>query len=278
MTRCIKTRALQLSFDLHPKSCLELASLVDSSILSLLFTVPVMALKTLFMLACAYLALASPTAAPADPLGAIVGAIQAIKALTYTKDDLSNEFKGLYWDYAFKEDNDKNQECTPEMLNILVPALRKTKEFTNYLTDPNRKDYNSDGAWHTFYIRPNPHGKTIVTQDWNFNDNNKATLKAINDNVKIAATYPYSGGGSRSKAKRASIRCREDVQEKNKRCAKNPRLPAYTIQPDTTLDNTWIIFCPKFFAKDDIPNLTDLTNNKKKSSELYTLRSREHIL
>lgn len=245
----------------------------------------IMAWKTLSMLACAYLALASPIAAPANPqpttsaLGAVIRAIPSTRE-TYTKDGLANEFKGLYWDYAFLKDKDNRQECTPDMLNILVPALRKTKEFTTFLTDPKRKDYNSDGAWHTFYIRPNPHGKTIVTQDWKFNDNNKAAFKAINDNVKLAATYPYSGGGSRSKAQRASIRCKEDFPEKDKRCAKNARLPAYTTQPDGTQDNTWITLCPKFFAKGDgeIPNLADLTTHKKKSSELYALRSREHIM
>lgn len=31
------------------------------------------------------------------------------------------------------------QECTKDMLDILVPGLRKTKEFTRLLTDPNRK-------------------------------------------------------------------------------------------------------------------------------------------
>lgn len=244
-----------------------------------------MAWKTLSMLACAHLALASPIAAPANPqpttsaLGAVIRAIPSTRE-TYTKDGLANEFKGLYWDYAFLKDKDNHQECTPDMLNILVPALRKTKEFTTFLTDPKRKDYNSDGAWHTFYIRPNPHGKTIVTQDWKFNDNNKAAFKAINDNVKLAATYPYSGGGSRSKAQRASIRCKEDFPDKDKRCAKNARLPAYTTQPDGTQDNTWITLCPKFFAKGDgeIPNLADLTTHKKKSSELYALRSREHIM
>lgn len=245
-----------------------------------------MALKTLFMLACAHLALASPIAAPADPqpttsaLGAFLeGIATGLHGLleTYTKEGLTDEFKGLYWDYAFTINKDNKQECTKEMLDIIVPALRKTKEFTNFLTDPNRKDYNSDGAWHTFYIRPNPPGKTIVTQDWTFNDNNKAVFKAINDNVKIAATYPYNGGGSRSKAKRASIRCIEDFPEERKRCAKNSKFPAYTTQPVGTQDNTWITLCPKFFD-DDIPKLAELTNKKKKSSELYTLRSREHIM
>jgi len=84
-----------------------------------------------------------------------------------------------------------------------------------------------------------------------------------------------------SKAQRASIRCKDALPNGEKRCAKNPRLPAYTTQSQGlggTGDNTWITFCPKFFAKNDIPNLADLTNNKKKSSELYALRSREHIV
>lgn len=84
-----------------------------------------------------------------------------------------------------------------------------------------------------------------------------------------------------SKAQRASIRCKDALPIGDKRCANNPRLPAYTTQREGlggTGDNTWITFCPKFFAKNDIPNLAHLTKNKKKSSELYGLRSREHII
>lgn len=65
------------------------------------------------------------------------------------------------------------------------------------------------------------------------------------------------------------------------RCANNAQLPAYTTQRegiDGTGDNTWITFCPKFFAQNDVPNLADLTQNQKKSSELYTLRTREHVI
>ena len=52
----------------------------------------------------------------------------------------SRNYLGLYWDYAFQKDPESGkQECTKDMLDILVPGLRKTKEFTRLLTDPNRK-------------------------------------------------------------------------------------------------------------------------------------------
>ncbi len=84
-----------------------------------------------------------------------------------------------------------------------------------------------------------------------------------------------------TKAQRASIRCKEALPSGSTRCPTNPQLPAYTTQregKEGTGDNIWITFCPKFFAKNDIPNLADVTEKKKKSSELYTLRTREHII
>ena len=84
-----------------------------------------------------------------------------------------------------------------------------------------------------------------------------------------------------SKAQRASIRCKDALPDGETPCANNPQLPAYTTQREGkggTGDNIWITFCPKFFAKNDIPNLADVTNNKKKSSELYALRTREHVI
>lgn len=84
-----------------------------------------------------------------------------------------------------------------------------------------------------------------------------------------------------TKAQRTSIRCRDALPNGDTRCKNNPQLPAYTTQReglDGTDDNTWITFCPKFFASNDVPNLADLTKNPKKSSELYTLRTREHII
>jgi len=230
-----------------------------------------MIFRTLLVLACIRCSLSSP-------VGATPAAVPATEK--YTKDGLADEFKGLYWDYAFQKDENGNQECTKKMLDVLVPALRKTKEFTGLLTKSDRRDYNNDGAWHTFYIRPNPDSKKIVDQDWKFNDGNKGALKAINDNARIAATYPYTGG-SGSKAQRASIRCKEALPDGSKFCPSRPLLPAYTTQPGGrggTGDNTWITFCPKFFADKDIPNLDDLTQKKKRSSELFSLRSREHIM
>lgn len=229
-----------------------------------------MAFTTFLILACIRFSLSSPVTAPI--------ARELYERETYTKDGLADEFKGLYWDYAFQKDEDGNQECTTDMLDVLVPALRKTKEFMGLLADPNRKDYNSDGAWHTFYIRPNPDGKKIVDQDWNFNDDTKAAFKAINDNAKSAASFPFNGG-SGSKAQRASIRCKEALPDGSKFCDK-AKLPAYTTQREGrggTGENTWITFCPLFF-KDDINKLDDLTKNTKKPDDLYSLRSREHIL
>jgi len=87
--------------------------------------------------------------------------------------------------------------------------------------------------------------------------------------------------GTGSKAQRASIRCKDALPNGDTRCANKPQLPAYTTQRegiDGTGDNTWITFCPKFFAQNDVPNLADLTQNPKKSSELYALRTREHVI
>ena len=231
--------------------------------------------KTFLFLACTSLAISSPIAAPADSTN---GPVAGQAAAKYFKDALANEFKGLWWNHAFEKDENNKQECTDQMLDVLVPALRKTREFTGLLTDPSRKDYNSDGAWHTFYVRPNPDGKKIVDRDWNANDENKAAFKAINDNAKSAATFPFTGG-SGSLAQTASIRCKEALpNDRDRFCSKYALLPAYTTSPAGTGENTWITFCPKFFADNDIPNLDDLTKNKKRSSELFALRSREHIM
>ena len=160
-----------------------------------------------------------------NPISGAVAAA-ALAATEYTKDSLANEFKGLYWDYAFQKDEDGKQECTKEMLDVLVPALCKTKECSGLLTDSNRKDDNGDGAWHPFYIRPNPDGKKIVDQDWNFNDENQAVFNVINDNAKIAATFPFTGG-SEGKAQRASIRCKEVLPDGSKLCPNNPASRVY---------------------------------------------------
>ncbi|KAL8771403.1 MAG: hypothetical protein Q9209_003071 [Squamulea sp. 1 TL-2023] len=218
-----------------------------------------MILKTFVGLACISLSIASPFAAPSDSV---------VKRETYTKEGLAEEFKGLYWNYAFEKDENGNQECTTENLDVLVPALRKTKDFMALLADSDRKDFNSDGAWHTFFIRPNPQGKKIVDQDWNFNDDTKKAFKAINENAKSASNFPFNGG-SGSKAQRASIRCREALPDGSKRCDK-AKLPAYTTMSGGrggTGDNTWITFCPLFF-KDDIPKLEDLTKKSQKPGDL----------
>ena len=80
--------------------------------------------------------------------------------------DLANEFKGIYWDYAFKKDDSGNQECSTDQIKTFLKVLQKTKNFMGTTTDTSRKDFNTDGAWHKFYIRPNPSGKTVVTNDW----------------------------------------------------------------------------------------------------------------
>lgn len=226
-----------------------------------------MTVKTLLRLACISFSISSALGAPTDSLD---------KRETYTKEDLAKEFHGLYWDFAFEKDEDGNQECTTENLDVLVPALRKTKEFMGLLADSERKDFNSDGAWHQYYIRPNPKDKTIVEQDWNFNDETKAALKAINDNAKRAADFPFKGT-SGNKAQTASVRCKEALPDGSKRCEDNKKLPAYTTQPLGTDSNTWITFCPLFFD-DSVPKLEDLTNKPRKPADLGALRSREHIL
>ncbi len=108
---------------------------------------------SLYCFVCLSLAFASPV-------------LQAREDLT--QENLENEFQGISWRFAFEKDNDGNQECSTDKITTLVTALRATKGFMALAADTTRKDIASDGAWHQWYIRPNPDSKTvIVAQDWN---------------------------------------------------------------------------------------------------------------
>jgi hypothetical protein len=109
--------------------------------------------KILLCLVCLSLASASPL-------------LQARE--DFTRESLENEFQGIWWKYAFGKNDDGTQECSTDKITTLVTALRTTKGFMALAADTSRKDITTDGAWHHWYIRPNPDGNTIiVTQDWN---------------------------------------------------------------------------------------------------------------
>ncbi|KAI9844043.1 MAG: hypothetical protein M1830_007661, partial [Pleopsidium flavum] len=158
--------------------------------------------------------------------------------------------------------------------------------YMGLVVDDTRADPRSDGAWHNFYIRPNPKDKIIVKNDWQAdkqileqaNDENKNVLQTIGNNLLQASKYPFDGrkNGKPSKAQRVSFRCKEEVHNV-KICGSRP-VAAYTSPQSATLDNTWITFCPVFFDKSQTQLADATAKGPKKSDELYALRTREHIM
>jgi hypothetical protein len=62
-------------------------------------------------------------------------------------DDLNNEFKGIWWNHLFEDEED----CTPEQIDKLVYATRAAM----WLTDGPAKDwqYEYSAAWDRYFMK-----------------------------------------------------------------------------------------------------------------------------
>lgn len=128
--------------------------------------------------------LASPAARNDDGLAAIG---KRADQPGYNLDDLNKEFKGIMWDEAWKQ-------CPTDKFKTIVETFRTTKDFLR-MQDYDKIDLN-DGAWHNYFLRPNPEGKKYLDRDWNVSSTWNASLTfppfsfGMDSSSKVVCRWP----------------------------------------------------------------------------------------